>query len=113
MSELYVELYSDAPFVDARDVGVCQTPYIVDTQDSEDVFDTEGYLHVRGGGHILLLLVAVRKIEQCSGIEWIGAVLVAQIAVHSFECDYFSPIQFPDKWYTVEYESVHVVCKVP
>ena len=80
MSELYVELYSDAPFVDARDVGVCQTPYIVDTQDSEDVFDTEGYLHVGGGGHIVLLLVAVREIEQCSGIEWIGAVLVAQVA---------------------------------
>ena len=63
VSELYVELYSDAPFVDARDVGVCQTPYIVDTQDPEDVFDTEGYLHVRGGGHIVLLLVAVREIE--------------------------------------------------
>ena len=40
LSELYMELYPDAPFVHTWQVGVCESSYVIHAQHLENVLDT-------------------------------------------------------------------------
>ena len=111
--ELYVELYSYSPLVDAREVGISEPAYIIDAQYLEDVLHSKCQFHVWCGAHIMVLVVLVWELEQCAGVQRVGAVLVAKVAEHSLEGHHLAPVELAYERNPVEYESVHVICEVP
>lgn len=62
LSELYVELYSDSPFVNAREVGVCKSPYIIYPEHLEDILDSYSQFHVRHSPEVVVFIVLVREL---------------------------------------------------
>ena len=79
--ELYVQPYPYTLLVYSWKIAVGESTDIVDTQYLEDVFHPHGYLYVRCRGHIVVAVILVREFEQCTSIQRVGAVLVAQVAV--------------------------------
>ena len=111
--ELYVEQYAYAPFVDVGHVAVGESVYIVNAQYLEDIRYSHSKLHVWHCAKIVLLVILVWEGEQLSAVEWVGAVLFAQVSEHAAERQNLSPSEFLYERYAVQYESVHVVCEVP
>ena len=85
VSELHAKLYAYAPFLDARQVAVCQTSHIVHAQYLEDVRNSNAHFHIWLCAKITLFVVFVWELEEFAGVQRIGAVLLAQVSEHSAE----------------------------
>ena len=83
--ELHTEFNAYAPFLYTGQIAVCESVYIVHAQDFENVRYSGAYFHVRHCAKIVLLVVFVWKLEQLACVQWVGAVLFAQMTEHSTE----------------------------
>lgn len=96
-----MELYAYAPFVNVGHVAVGESVYIVNPQYLEDICYSHSNLHIWHCAKIVLFVVFVWENEQFSAVEWVGAVLFAQVSEHAAERQYLSPSEFLYERYTV------------
>ena len=107
-SERHVQTDAQAAAVDAGEVAIGEPPYVVQTEDFQNVFDACTYFYIRLAAH---QMAACRKLEEAFAAG--GIVAVAQVAVHAPARKDFAPLQFLQQGNAVEEPSVQIVGDVP
>ena len=88
--EREMERESDSALAGIRIVAVSQSPCVIDTENTEDVIQTDTNLHIRLIGH-LLRVCNLREAKQFRIQPRL--VAVAQMAPYTLECDSLAQFQ--------------------